>query len=315
MKNTLINKELKTAITLLFYAVMAVFIGWYVVKLDFSKLACVRINWWFMIAAVPVSILSRVFLPSIWVQLIKMYEDVRGHYAYWQLNYIYAKSWLGRYIPGKVAWVGGKIYFAMGMGIGKTTLGVTALVEAALQLLTALLIGVAFLFVSGAYSNFSVWYNIFFLSATIVGLIAVSPPVFNFMLKKAYKLLKKRSLDVKYTIKLPDLVKVSLEYTFVNALSGLPIYFLVKAAGFDIGIVELLYISGAFIFAGAIGTLAIFAPSGLGVREGVIMLFLVKILPAEISFAIVVLLRIWSVLLDVIYWLLSYVVVKLVKER
>ena len=52
---------------------------------------------------------------------------------------------------------------------------------------------------------------------------------------------------------------------------------------------------------------------GIGVREGIILLFLSTVLPAEVSIVIVVLLRIWSVSLDVIYWALSSLMVRLTK--
>jgi uncharacterized membrane protein YbhN (UPF0104 family) len=311
------SKRAKSAITLGIYTIIVVFAVIYIQKLDFSKLEGLQVDWLFVALAIPFSILSRVFLPYIWIRLIKIYDKVDDPGEYWQLNYIYAKSWLGRYIPGKVAWIGGKIYFALQRGISKTVLGVTSLVEALLQLLSALLLGVIFLFVTGAYDNFSLTYNLFFLCATLAGAVAISPPVFNRLLAFGYKVVKKKQLDPKYFVKWGNVVRIGLLYAVVHALSALPIYFLIRAVGYDLGIVELLYVSGAFIFAGAIGTLAIVTPSGLGVREGVTLLFLASILPAEISVVIVVVLRLWSIVLDVLYWILSYAVAALpvVKQK
>lgn len=309
--NILTNKKAKRVIAFGIYLVIAIFAVIYVQKLDFSELEGLQVAWLFVAVAVPFSILSRVFLPYIWIRLIKIYDKVDDPGEYVQLNYIYAKSWLGRYIPGKVAWIGGKIYFALGRGISKTVLGVTSLVEALLQLLSALLLGVIFLFVSGAYNNFSLSYNLFFLGATLIGIIAISPPVFNRLITLAYKLVKKKQLDPKYFVKWGNIIRITLLYALVHALSALPIYFLIRAVGYDLSIIELLYVAGAFIFAGAIGTLAIVAPSGLGVREGVTLLFLANVLPVEIGVVIVVVLRLWSIALDVLYWLLSYFAVKL----
>lgn len=302
-------------LTIAIYAVIVLFIVLYLKDLDFSHLSSIEFNWWFIMLAIPFSILSRVFLPYIWVRLIRIYERVDDPGEYWQLNYVYAKSWLGRYIPGKVAWIGGKIFFALKRGIGKTVLGVTSIVEAVLQLLTALLLGVGFLFISGAYANFSIGYILFFLGATVLGVISITPYIFNRLIKLGYRIAKKKTLDNKYLVKLGDITRIGLLYCCVHALSALPIYFLVRAVGYELNFVELLYISGAFIFAGAIGTLAFFTPSGLGVREGVTLLFLTNVLPAEISIVIVVLLRLWSIVLDLLYWVMSYVLVKIIDKK
>ena len=310
MPAILTNKWVRAVVSLSIYALLFVFIGKYLGNLDFDKLSEIEFNWWFMVAALPFSILSRVFLPYIWTKLIGSYQKLDSSNQYWELNYVYAKAWLGKYIPGKVAWVAGKVYFALGLGISKTILGITSVVDTILQLLTALLLGVVFLFISGASSNFSTTYNVFFLVSSIVGLIAISPPVFNRLLQTGYKLLKKKKLEERYLLKAPALLRIAPMYFVIHSLSSLPIYFLIRSAGYELSPIDLMYVSGAFIFAGAVGTLAIFAPSGIGVREGIILLFLSNVLPAEVSVVIVVLLRLWSVVLDLTYWAMSYIIVK-----
>jgi len=289
---------------------MAVFIASYIRRLDFSIISSTSIDMRFLLAALPFSILSRIFLPYIWTRLIKEYQDPDKPIHYWSLNYVYAKAWLGKYIPGKVAWIAGKVYFALGLGISKAVLGITSVLDTILQLLTALLIGVAFLFISGASSNFSAAYVMFFLASTVVGVVSITPPVFNRLLSSGYKILKKKELNKKYFVSLKVLVKIIPMYFLIHSLSSLPIYFLIRTLGFDLSFIDLVYVSGAFIFAGAVGTLAFFAPSGLGVREGIILLFLSNILPAEIGVIIVSSLRVWTIALDILYWALSLTVVK-----
>lgn len=311
MKSILTSKWFRFSVSSLIYAAIIAYIYKYIEGLDFDKLSDTSYNWWFLLAALPFSILSRVFLPYIWMKLIRTYQDIDNSNQYWQLNYVYAKAWMGKYVPGKVAWIAGKVYFAIGMGFSKTVLGITSIVDTILQLLTALLLGVVFLFISGASSSFSTAYILFFLASSVIGLIAIYPPVFNRLLQVGYKLMKKKNLEDKYLLDQSSLLKIAPMYFVIHALSSLPIYFLIRATGYDLSIVELLYVSGAFIFAGAVGTLAIFAPSGIGVREGIILLFLSNVLPPEISIVIVVLLRLWSVILDVTYWALSRLIITL----
>ena len=300
----------KRILTFCVYALFLFFFIGYVSTLEFSVLQDIRFDWRYLLAALPFSALSRLFLPYVWVRLIGNYQTVESRHTYWQLNYVYAKAWLGKYIPGKVAWVAGKVYFALGLGYSKVVLGITSIVDAILQLLTALIFGVVFLFISGSSANFSGIFIGFFLLCSVVGMIAISPPIFNRLIQISYKLFKKKELDAKYLLSSSVLVRVAPLYFAVHALSGLPIYFIIRAMGIELDLIDIIYVSGSFVFAGAIGTLALFAPSGIGVREGVILLFLSGIMAPEIGVLVVVVLRMWAVGLDVLYWAVSWLLVK-----
>ena len=306
MKNIPTNTQYKKLIAFLFYVFTAFFLFLYIRKLDFGALNEIHLQPWFVLFAFPFSVISRIFLPHIWIQLIRVYQPVSKGVSYIQLNYIYAKTWLGKYIPGNVAYIAGKIYFASSKGVNKKTLAVTSVLEVILQILTALFLGVIFLYLTGNYANFSGYHNLFFLTSVIVGLVTISPPIFNRLLDMGYKLLKKERLEKKYYISLKNVFKFFTLYMLVHSLSAFPIFFLIKALGYDLSLVGSLYVTGAFIFAGAIGSLAVFVPSGLGVREAILIVFLANVLPPEVALVLVVVLRIWSVALDVIYWLLSY---------
>lgn len=64
---------------------------------------------------------------------------------------------------------------------------------------------------------------------------------------------------------------------------------------------------GAFNLAGAIGMLAIAVPSGLGVRDGIQLILLGVIMPPEIALAITVAARLWSLLIDVLFFVIAAV--------
>jgi hypothetical protein len=315
MKSFLTSKRFRNLATVVFYLLMALFLNSYIRSLDLDKLSETSISPVYILLAVPFSLLSRVFLPSIWIKVISIYHAIDSREEYWDLNYIYAKAWLGKYIPGKVAWLAGKVYFAMDRGISKTVLGVASLVDTILQLLTAMILGVFFLLVSGAYSNFSTAYNVFFLSSVIIGLITISPPVFNRLISFGYKTIKKKPFDAKYHIKTIDIARIAPLYMAIHALSALPIYFIVSSLGVSLSVIDLVYVSGAFIFAGAVGTFAVFAPSGIGVREGITLLFISSVMDSETALTLVILLRLWTVLLDFIYFGLSYSVSKYTNKK
>jgi uncharacterized membrane protein YbhN (UPF0104 family) len=61
---------------------------------------------------------------------------------------------------------------------------------------------------------------------------------------------------------------------------------------------SILYLTGAFSLAGMIGILAFFTPSGLGVREGVLALFLNQVMPTSVAIVAAVASRIWLTVVE-----------------
>jgi uncharacterized membrane protein YbhN (UPF0104 family) len=75
----------------------------------------------------------------------------------------------------------------------------------------------------------------------------------------------------------------------------------------DSGIAPGLYVYcvGAYNLAGALGMATPILPSGIGVRDGVLLLLLTFVLPSEIAVALTVLSRLWSVIVDLLFYLLA----------
>jgi uncharacterized membrane protein YbhN (UPF0104 family) len=62
---------------------------------------------------------------------------------------------------------------------------------------------------------------------------------------------------------------------------------------FDVGLRYVIYLAGSFSFASLIGMLSVFVPSGLGVREGILIFMLSQIMPVEVAIIISVSARLW----------------------
>jgi uncharacterized membrane protein YbhN (UPF0104 family) len=67
----------------------------------------------------------------------------------------------------------------------------------------------------------------------------------------------------------------------------------------------MLFVMGADTLAGAIGMIVIFAPSGIGVREGIQLTLLSLIMPKELALIITVVTRLWNVLVDLLFFALG----------
>jgi uncharacterized membrane protein YbhN (UPF0104 family) len=60
------------------------------------------------------------------------------------------------------------------------------------------------------------------------------------------------------------------------------------------------FLVGALAFSNILGIVAIFAPSGLGVREGALVYLLSFIMPGSIAVIISILSRIWTTLIEMV---------------
>jgi uncharacterized membrane protein YbhN (UPF0104 family) len=90
-------------------------------------------------------------------------------------------------------------------------------------------------------------------------------------------------------------------YVPVVAVNGVAAYLVARAVDPSLGPEFLLFVTGAYILSGVVGILAIFAPSGLGVREGLLLLLLTLVTEPGLALVVTVLLRLWSVALDALF--------------
>ena len=69
---------------------------------------------------------------------------------------------------------------------------------------------------------------------------------------------------------------------------------------YPIPVSEFLYISGVFGLSCIIGILAIFSPSGIGVREGILLMGLMVVMPEEYAMIIALVSRLWMTVSELV---------------
>lgn len=207
-------------------------------------------------------------------------------------------SLLGRNIPGRVFVLAGRVYLygQHGVGAGRVTLGfvleVACSMAAAMLLLSTCLLFAA----SPAQSSLQ----------RLQPVLAIGPAVIIALLHP--RLLERlvnlglRRLDRKPTrllLRYRDLLSfVALSY--VNwALLGAGFFLMTKAI-FNVGWQHLPFIMGTFSFAMIAGFIAVFTPSGLGVREGVVLAVLKTSMPAGVAAVVALAARLWVTLGEVV---------------
>ncbi|WP_353809246.1 lysylphosphatidylglycerol synthase domain-containing protein [Agromyces sp. SYSU T00194] len=289
-----------------FYGLLLVFLAVYIVSVDWSVLEDITFQVWPLVVATIVSLGFRYWGIGIWFLLLRRLggTDLRGHYR--ELSYIYAKSWLGRYIPGAATWILGKVYFASRHGVPRARLAVSGLLEGALQILATLIVGLALVLLDPRAASIEGWVRWSLVGLLVAGVIVLIPPVFSRLLQFAMRLLRRNPLAAE---DLPGWRVIGEGvglYAVGVLLTGVSYYLVVVAINPQTGVEDLLYIVGAASLASAVSMVAVFAPGGIGVREGTLALLLAAVMPSQIALVIVVVLRVWSVAVDLLFYVVAW---------
>lgn len=84
-------------------------------------------------------------------------------------------------------------------------------------------------------------------------------------------------------------------------LSGIGFFLFLRGVT-PLALTSLPYAAGALFFAGLAGMLAIFVPSGLGVREGILTVLLLPLLPSPLAALAALLSRPWMIVAEVLWY-------------
>lgn len=228
-----------------------------------------------------------------------IYQGIGVKVSFPRVLKIMALASLGKYIPGKVLFAGNYFIFSREVGINLKDIGTSFAISQSLWLLSAAICSlpiVSFLSSPLRYSIISLPF--------VVGLI-IHPRILNWILSGAEKLVnrylrpgKMVNLQISANVGYLLYLRITLFYLLGWLLAGLGVFFAVRAF-YPVGIgVFPLCLSSAAIST-VVGFLAIFAPAGLGVKEGVGTLILATLAPVEVGFFAMFLLRI----VDIAVWL------------
>jgi hypothetical protein len=197
-------------------------------------------------------------------------------------------SQLGKYIPGKVFMYFGRLFYYARHGCSKTLFSICFVVETLATVLSSTLV------VLIALSNVGIpelqpYQPLLLLS--LVGLVAVlHPVVLRNLANLALGALGRSPID--FIPRGRDTALFVALYS-VNWLIFGWAFFLFINSIYRIGAEHILYLAGSFSAASLIAMLGVFVPSGLGVREGVLIFMLAPVLSVEAAIVISFASRLW----------------------
>lgn len=300
------SKAFQRIFGIAFYGIAALFLVFYAQSLDWDSLGELEVNFGWLALATILGIATRFLFARIWLFFLSQSGEVKTADRA-ELYLVYAKSWLGRYIPGSVTWIIGKVVFAAKLGISKSRLAVSSFLEAVLQLLTVLLTATLLLVVDPRTFEFAGNWVWFLLAAAVIGLVFVLPPVFKAWASIAYKLIRKSELDEQLVPSSQALLSGFLLFVLSSLLSGLALFFVAMAVVPGLGFENMLFVLAASNLASAVSMVAVFAPAGIGVREAVqIAALSVVMSPAE-ALVVAIAMRLVSLVWDLLFPVLARV--------
>lgn len=294
-------KRWATPLTWLFYVAIAVAFGLFLWRVDWASLADTQIVWGWIVGASVLALVFRYLGVVVW-RLVLTRLGARDLPRFRALADIYAKAWLARYIPGTVPWIAGKIFLAAQHGVAKSKLAVSTLVEAAAQIVAVGAVSLTLLAIDPRVGEVSPALRWLVGIGAVAGFVAMSPPVFNRLLAVGFRLLKRgQPTRVGWPV-----VRDSLALYGGGAIvSGLSYAGVMKAVVPDVAATDLVFLVGAFGFAGVVGMLTPLVPSGLGTRDATQLVLLLIVLPAHTAALAVLVSRVWSAVIDVLFWAIA----------
>jgi hypothetical protein len=258
----------------------------------------IRLPW--LAAAQGIYIVNQLIGVSIWSWMVGRFVRTP---PYRDAVAVCGRAWIGRYLPGKLWVVGGKVILGARLGIPKRVLGVVSLTELALILLVCGTFGAGFL-LAASLMGVPELPVVPAALALLIGFLAITPPVFRRVLNVVARLTRRRPLAPDEVLSVGALIGASLRWFGMAAFgSTIWVLYLLALLPPERLTPELVCLAiGAGPIGAILGMIAVFAPAGVGVREGVQVTLLSILVPVEEAIALALLARMVNIVGDVVFF-------------
>ena len=246
---------------------------------------------------------------SAWGRIVR-WLDPEAHISAREAVAVQCLSWVLKYIPGQVGSVTNKVLWAGKKGISRTLVLISFLYENIFLQIASIVPAVVILLLSLGPSLFGANATLLLapLAVLIPAAVVLYPPAFHALIALPARKLLKAEVPRDYFLSAPRTVLSLGEFLLPRLLNGIG-FVIIAATVSDITSEHWLPFIAAYALAGAIWILAILVPSGLGVREAVIVVVLSQYVPTSEAIVISLLARLLATLGDALVALL-YVTVR-----
>jgi len=208
-------------------------------------------------------------------------------------------SWvpaLGKYVPGKVVAIGGTVYLLRKFRIAAPIALSVALMGDALAVLTGIIVAAPMLRQPEMRARLPGGW-IWSLAIVAIGLICLWPPVFASLVNVALRKLNRPTLGAAPHIRfyIAPVLATACQWIFW----GLALWLTTRSIGGDLTSREIPAMIFMIALANTVGYLALFAPGGIGVREGILLAALTPMM-GNMSAIVVLALRLIQTIAEIV---------------
>jgi len=202
---------------------------------------------------------------------------------------------LGKYIPGKLWFTLGRMSLLKSDSIPEAKTMVSVVIEIVLSLLAALvLLGIAVVLTPRTVVPDALY--LAFLLVPVC-LVVVYPPVLNRVLNYALRRLKQPVFELRLPYR--RLLAITGIYLADWTLQGVGSFVLLNSF-YPLPASKLPVVLGGYAVSWMVGFLALVAPAGLGIREGIFTLILKIVMPGPVAIIFTLLTRVWMTLSEAV---------------
>jgi len=266
-------------------------------------------NWFYLAIAFLLLCFSFLILPMVWRGILLKLNKA-NYLSRKQAIKIYFTAELSKYAPGKVWNILGMVYMASKRGLNKQDLLFASVLESVLSTIIILIVGVVFTALFVGVEVLSKWVYLFAFLAVLAGVVLCLPQVFYRFLNVVLKILKKDVVINKKILGGSFIFKLSFYYLLFSLGFGAAFFFFIKSF-IPINFNILLDVVGIFCLSAGLGTVALFSPAGLGVREGVLAILLLPFFSLPTATIIIFSSRIFMTLTELFLFAIFYLYAKL----
>ena len=287
--NLLKNKTIQLAINRFFYFAIIAVVVWFLVQ-NFGEIIQYdfQINWYCLAVAFFSLLCSYLLMAFLWTKVAKSFAL--------DAPYVLAnKAWflgqLGKYLPGKVVLLLVRIDCYRKYSKRKVT------TATGVEYIATLAASALFMFFAISLSAYLIPNAIRFaaLGAFILSLFFLWPPLFTRIINLVSRIFGKD--EIREYPPYRKLLGFICLYMIVYVVQGIGVYAVFDSLA-PIDMSCFLLLTGSYEGASLIGTAALFAPGGLGVRESLLFIVLPSFLPKEIVIVAVLLIRVITIFIE-----------------
>jgi uncharacterized membrane protein YbhN (UPF0104 family) len=210
---------------------------------------------------------------------------------------IWFYSQLGKYLPGKIWVFLSRFHFYRSRGQSEKAISVAIYLETVTMVVPAGLIFLAALIFYRDMRPLYFWLQSEWLILPfLLGFASLHPWILQKVLNWILIQFKREPVSLSFSYS--DILCVLLVCVLSWLSGGVGFYFFVDSV-FPVGPQYILFLTGALAFSNTLGLVALFAPSGLGVREGALVYLLSSMMVTPVAVIISVLTRIWMTLIEI----------------